>query len=191
MKQRKTVIIILLLCITALSLYFLIDRFGISGKETLRVHETAQVEETREKKTSAPEARAGEKKKRPDEAAKQPGPRPTVQKEYLRTIVYYFHYSRCDAVCRSIERLTAQSLYTYFGNQLASGKLVWRSVNIDESWNKHFADDFNLKQQSIVMVVPAANRQIRWKALGEAGSLVNDRAQFMKYIRAEVSAIMP
>jgi hypothetical protein len=170
--------------------YFLIDRFGISENVHSPVQKTAQMDAKQQEKASPAETKAEEKKGKPDKTNKLEKPRQTIQKEYLKTIVYYFHYTARDADCRTLERLTVQTLYTCFGSQLASGKLIWRSVNMDEPWNKHFADDFNLKKRSIVIVTPAVNRRIQWKVLSDAENLAGDRAGFMKYIQTEIASYL-
>ncbi len=189
-KKRNIIIIILLLCIIVGSLYFLMGRVGLPEKETSPAQKSAQMDETRNEKSSPPKTGADEKKAKTDRGEKRDNSRQTIQKEYLKSIVYYFHYTDRDAACRRFERLTIQSLYTCFRNQMASGKLIWRSVNMDEPWNKHFADDFKLKKRSIVIVTPAVNRKIQWKVLDNAENLAGDRAGFMKYIQAEVASYL-
>ena len=39
-----------------------------------------------------------------------------------------------------------------FADELASGRLAWRVVNIDEPENKHFVQDFELVTKSLVLV---------------------------------------
>lgn len=153
-------------------------------------HEAVPINEKEQEKDVPENATPDTIMNKSDSISKGDTNRQAIQKEYLRTIVYYFHYADRDAACRRLERLTAQSLYANFKNQLASGRLIWRSVNIDDPRSSHFADDFKLTKRSIVIITPAVKRDIKWKILDDAEKLAGDEAGYLKYIKNEVSAFV-
>ena len=188
--MKKIIIILLLLCIIALSSYFLINQFGISRRDTFITQESVHSEDKHEKKLSTQGTGPNKKKDTSDDTNRWNYQQKKIQKEYLRTIVYYFHNTARDATCRNIELLTSQSLYYYFGDKLASGKLTWKVINLENPWNKHFIDDFKVNKRSIVIIVPSAYRPIRWKVLNNTENLIKERGRFFKYIKNEVSAFL-
>ncbi|TFH41837.1 MAG: hypothetical protein E4G96_04715 [Chrysiogenales bacterium] len=190
MKKGKIVVIALLFCTIVISSYFLASQCGIQPEETLPKQKTARSEERHGEKPVTSETRSGEKKGKSDDTNTRGFPRQIIQKEYLRTIVYYFHTTARDATCRNIQLLTSHTLNYFYRDRLASGKLVWKVVNMEDPWNKHFVDDFRLRKKSVVIVTPAVNRRIQWKVLDNAENLINDRRRFMEYIENEVSSFL-
>ena len=114
-------------------------------------------------------------------AAPQATPRTRAE-----TVVYYFHgTSRCHT-CRTIEAYAAEAVRAAFGAELASGRLVWQPLNVDEAANQHFIKDYQLYTRSLV-VVDGSNPK-RFKNLAKVWELVRDKPAFVKYVQDEVRA---
>lgn len=190
MKKRNLIIAIMLLLLLSITVYVIIDQTGILQTAAPGTRARPQKEAIGEDRPSTPDTDAVQRNGRPDSKEKQKSTPTVVLKENLKTYVYYFHHTDRDEGCRSLERLTVQSLYTCFKSHLVSGKLVWRSVNVDEPWNRHFADDFSIKRRSIVVVSSSPGKKIVWKVLGNAEEMAADRAGFMQYIKNEVSPLL-
>jgi len=100
--------------------------------------------------------------------------------------VYYFHRTARCVTCLTIERLAQSEVETAFRDQIASGKIVFRSVNIEEPGNDHFTTDYNLVSQAVVLVEMRDGAPGRWKNLDAIWDLVHEESEFRQYIRAEV-----
>ena len=101
-------------------------------------------------------------------------------------IVYYFHTTfRCYS-CVRIESLTSKSIQQGFPEELRTGKLVWRPVNIDKPGNKKFIKEYNIISKSVIIADNKNNRQIKWKNLDRIWMLLKDEDNFIKYIQKEV-----
>jgi hypothetical protein len=121
------------------------------------------------------------------------GARPgeTLAEAPARQIVtYYFHRNvRCDS-CRTIERLTGETLEKEFARELASGRVAWRVVNVETPGNEHFLTDYDQTGQSVIVSDRRDGREARWKDLVDVWDLLHDEAGFREYVRDEVRAYL-
>ncbi|MDO9036877.1 MAG: nitrophenyl compound nitroreductase subunit ArsF family protein [Lutibacter sp.] len=53
-----------------------------------------------------------------------------------------FHSTNRCMTCKAIEANTKYTLDTYFANELKSGKIVFKIVNVDKKENEQFAEKF-------------------------------------------------
>lgn len=105
-------------------------------------------------------------------------------------IVYYFHGTRRCVTCRTIEAYIAESLSANFPRDLASGKLTWSPVNIDEPWNNHFVEEFGLAASTAVIVNMWDKEAVKWEKLDRVWKLIGDKPAFMEYMQQEVAAYL-
>ena len=97
-------------------------------------------------------------------------------------IVYYFHGNVRCATCRAIEAYAEEAIRTNFTTELASRKLKWRVVNIDEPENSHFVQDYQLVTRSLVLVEMEDDVQKKWKNLEKVWQLVRSKPDFTDYV---------
>ncbi|MBW7866114.1 MAG: hypothetical protein H3C30_17085 [Candidatus Hydrogenedentes bacterium] len=104
--------------------------------------------------------------------------------------VYYFHRTlRCPS-CERIEAWTKTTVENSFPVELESGKVVWRSINLDEPEFAHFNGDYDLNTQSVVVSEWKNGRETHWKNLEEVWELLDDQPGFQQYIEAEVRGFL-
>ncbi|MEW5875014.1 MAG: nitrophenyl compound nitroreductase subunit ArsF family protein [Candidatus Zixiibacteriota bacterium] len=103
-----------------------------------------------------------------------------------RITVYYFHRTARCVTCLTIERLAQSEVENAFRDQIASGEIVFRSVNIEDPGNDHFTTDYNLVSQAVVLVEIRVGAPGRWKNLDAIWDLVHEEGEFRQYIRSEV-----
>lgn len=105
-------------------------------------------------------------------------------------VVTYFHTTaRCPS-CLRIEDLTSLTVTSDFAVPLAEKRLVWRTVNIDEPQNAHYAKDYGLHTKSVVVSEVKAGREVRWKNLEQVWPLLKDQDAFTRYVRDEIRAFL-
>lgn len=107
----------------------------------------------------------------------------TNQKGVL--FVYYFHGNKRCMTCNRIEALTKEALQAKFAGQLADGKLIFRSVNLDEPPNEHFIKDFQLTARTVVM-----QKNGKFERFDEVWDLVGEPAKFTGYIQSGVEKML-
>lgn len=72
--------------------------------------------------------------------------------------VYYFHFSRRCITCNAVEDVTKEALNQYFADEMKSGKIVFKSVNLNEAENKQLAESLKISGQALLFV--KGNKQI-------------------------------
>jgi len=102
-----------------------------------------------------------------------------------KVIVYYFHTnSRCQS-CYTIEKYTKGSIEENFKDELTSGELVFKPVNVDFKKNEHFSGDYQLFTKSVVLSLVKDGEEIEFKNLKKVWELLRNRDKFYKYIEEE------
>ena len=100
-------------------------------------------------------------------------------------VAMYFHGNARCATCRKIEAYADEAITQGFVDELESGRLAWRVVNIDESANKHFIEDFQLVTRSVVLVEYRNGEILRWENLDKVWQLVRSKDKFVSYVDGE------
>ncbi len=102
-------------------------------------------------------------------------------------IAYYFHGTRRCVTCKKLEAYTQEAIESGFAEQLKSGILQFRPVNIDEEGNGHFVNDYQLYTKSVILSNRKDGKEVSWKNLDKIWELVRgDKEAYVKYIQDEV-----
>lgn len=105
-------------------------------------------------------------------------------------VAYYFHTTNRCSSCLTIEKWTAEAIQTAFAAQLADGMLAWRVVNVEDSTNTHFIEDYQLVSKSVVLVRYANGKPGKWENLQKVWQLLGDRTVFQDYIKSSTSSFL-
>lgn len=116
-------------------------------------------------------------------AGESPGPG-------TRVVAYYFHGRVRCVSCVKIESLSGKAIRERFPEELRTGLLVFREVNVEEPGNRHFIDDYRLTSQSLVIVEYRDGRQVRWKNLEKVWTLLGSEKEFLPYVQEGVSSYL-
>jgi len=108
------------------------------------------------------------------------------RQEQRKLIVYYLHGTfRCHS-CNMIERLTREAVEQGFADQIKTGRVEMKVINIEESGNEHFVDDYKLYTKSVILSDLKDGKETRWKNLDQVWTLLGSDAKFVEYIQKEV-----
>lgn len=99
-----------------------------------------------------------------------------------QVIVYYFHGNKRCNTCRAIEEYTEAAINIGFADEVRSGRLEYRTVNVDEPGNEHFVTDYQLSTRTVVLVDIERGREVTWTKLERVWQLVRDKEAFENYI---------
>lgn len=103
-----------------------------------------------------------------------------------RVVVYYFHRTlRCET-CLRFEAYTDEALRTTFADELGVGELEWHVVNLDDAGSEHFVDDYDITENSVVVVGFRGGEQREWTNLDAIWGCVADKPTFLSFIRDQV-----
>ncbi len=105
-----------------------------------------------------------------------------------RLIVYYFHGNIRCPTCLTLEDYSKEAVETLFSDELKSGRIEWRVVNFDETWNEHFLQDYDLSFQSLVLVEITDGKEARYANLEKIWDLVGDKTAYVEYVKGEIDA---
>ncbi len=104
--------------------------------------------------------------------------------------VLYFHTNARCYSCKKIEEYTKKALQLYFDNQLKSGRLIFKSVNIEEDNNRHYVQDYKLFSKSVVLVDKLNGKQVKWKKLAKIWRYIRKQHKFLMYTKKEIVAFV-
>jgi hypothetical protein len=195
--KPKQIITALLLAFVGVSVVFLVVKETRSRPEN--VNPVGQTTLAQEPASTAPPTENSAATEIPQASPKTPDgvPAPSAARAKSqpsmpdRTVVaYYFHGNfRCQT-CRKIEALSREAVESGFPEELKNGKLEWRVVNVEESGNQHFIEDYRLFSKSVILVRFDDGRQKEWKNLLDVWRLVGDKGAFLRYVQNEVKAYL-
>ena len=113
-----------------------------------------------------------------------------AQKTETKVIAYYFHGNYRCSTCTKIEKYSREAIEMYFPDDLKSGKIEFRSVNVDEPASKHFIQDYQLHTRSLVLALYHGHQQQKWKNLKDVWQLVRDQDRFYQYVKSETTQFL-
>jgi hypothetical protein len=106
-----------------------------------------------------------------------------------KTVVYYFHGNmRCRA-CKQIETLTQKTVQEHFAQEVQEGSVELKSVNVDQSDNAHFVQDYELATRSVVVSRLEGGKEVSWRRLDQVWRLVRNENAFIDYLSKEITGL--
>ncbi len=66
--------------------------------------------------------------------------------------VYYFHYTRRCVTCQAVETESQKAIAALYPTQYKSGKITFKSVNLDESDSKALAEKCKAEGQALLVI---------------------------------------
>ena len=107
-----------------------------------------------------------------------------------QVVAYYFHGTfRCSS-CLKIEQYSKEAIEKYFGNEIKSGKLVFRAINVEEKGNEHFVNDYQLYTKSLVLSLVKDGKEIKSENLAKVWEYLGNRDKFYEYVNNSVNSYL-
>ena len=114
-----------------------------------------------------------------DSAAVEPQPH--------HLVATYFHTTFRCPTCHNIENYSKAAIHSNFADELQSGKLVWRVINVDAPENKQFIKDYQLYSKHLIVSEVKDGKEVRWKDLKDLWTHVRNEEKFENYVKTEIS----
>jgi len=111
-----------------------------------------------------------------------------VPKNYV--IAYYFHGTFRCPTCHKLEQYSKEAIEANFKNELTSGKIVFKTVNVDEKANEHFVNDYQLYTKSLVISFVKDGKEAKFKNLAKIWEYVGNKQRFYDYVKEEIAAFL-
>lgn len=100
-------------------------------------------------------------------------------------VVYFHRAQRCQS-CIYAEEETIYTMETYFQDEMASGKMTFRSVNLDDEENTAILEKYDAYTSSLfINAIIDGTDQI--KEITEIWFLIGDDQAFMEEVRSEIA----
>ena len=115
---------------------------------------------------------------------------PTAIASEDKVIAYYFHGSFRCSTCSNMENYSREAIETNFKDELASGKLEFKAVNVEESDNKHFVNEYQLYTKSLILSFMKDGKEIKSKNLDKIWQLARNKQKFIDYVTAEIKSFL-
>ena len=111
----------------------------------------------------------------------------TRKEDDVMLIVYYFHATARCTECINIENFTKEILETEFTKEKKSIKMIFFPLNIEDSANEHYINDFKLDVSTVILSKVINNKQVSWKNLEHVWKYADDKQLFFKYVRKGIN----
>ncbi|UCC95783.1 MAG: hypothetical protein JSW40_03295 [Candidatus Omnitrophota bacterium] len=100
--------------------------------------------------------------------------------------VYYFHgHFRCPT-CLRMEQYAREAVEDNFRNELTSGKLTFKVVNVEEKGNEHFVNDYQLYTKSLVISLVENGKEVKYKNLDKIWAYARNKEKYIDYVKDEI-----
>ena len=109
----------------------------------------------------------------------------SLKETEVKILAYYFHPTARCATCRNIEAYSYEAIQQW--EEKNKKKIIWMELNIEDSVNEHYAEEYNLQFSSLIIVKYVGGKKDKWKILEETWKLVNDKVTFIKYVIYELN----
>lgn len=107
-----------------------------------------------------------------------------------KVIAYYFHGNMRCYSCNILEQYSGQAIEENFKNEIENGKLVFKTVNVQDKANSHFMQDYGLYSQSLVLSLIEDGKEKKFKNLTMIWQYARDRQRFINYVKDEIDSYL-
>ena len=105
-------------------------------------------------------------------------------------VAYYFHGSFRCPTCHKLEQYSKEAIEDNFKDAIASGKLEYKVVNIEDKGNEHYAGDYQLYTKSLILSLVKDGKEARWINLDKIWDYVGNKEKFIDYVKNGVSGLL-
>lgn len=99
-----------------------------------------------------------------------------------QVVMTYFRNSIRCASCRKIEAHTTETAQKDFAEELASGKLVLRVIDVDQPENHHFIEDYQLTSKAVILNFRVDGEKKNWSDMDKVWDLLDEPEAFRAYL---------
>ena len=104
-----------------------------------------------------------------------------------RVEVYYFHGNFRCPTCFKIEQYSREAVESNFKDELGSGKITFRAVNIEEKGNEHFVNDYQLYTRSLIISLVKDGKETKYSNLTKVWEHIRNKEIFFEYVKKEIT----
>jgi len=103
-----------------------------------------------------------------------------------RVIVCYFHNTDRCSTCLQIEKSACETVEETFAVELASTRLTWMALNMEEPENRPYILEFGLAMPTLIVMRLRGDAVESWIALDDTWGLIRNSFRFSLYVKDNV-----
>jgi len=107
-----------------------------------------------------------------------------------RVIAYYFHGDMRCPTCYKLEQYSKEAIESNFKDALASGKLEFRVINIEDKGNEHYGKDYQLYTKSLILSLVKDGKETKWNNMDKIWEYVGNKQKFIDYVKSGVADLL-
>jgi hypothetical protein len=107
-----------------------------------------------------------------------------------KIVAYYFHGSFRCSTCTNMEKYAKEAIGANFEDELSSGSLEFKAIDVEERGNEHFVDEYNLYTKTLILSLVKDGKEVRSKNLDKIWQFAGNKQKFIEYVTVEVNAFM-
>lgn len=107
-----------------------------------------------------------------------------------KVTAYYFHGSFRCPTCTNMEKYSREAIETNFKDALASGKLEFKAVNVEDRGTEHFVNDYKLYTKSFILSLVKDGKEVKSKNLDKIWELARNKQKFIDFVTSEINGFM-
>jgi hypothetical protein len=104
-----------------------------------------------------------------------------------KVVAYYFHGTFRCPTCHKLEQYSKEAIETNFKDELASGKLKYQVVNVEDKGSERYARDYQLYTKSLILSLVKDGKETKWKNLDKIWEYVDNKQRFLDYVKSGVA----
>jgi len=89
-----------------------------------------------------------------------------------------------------MEKYSREAIETNFKDAIASGKLEFKAINVEDHGNEHFVNEYQLYTKSLILSLVKDGKEVRHKNLDKIWQIVRNKQKFITYVTDEVNAFL-
>ncbi|MDD5108169.1 MAG: nitrophenyl compound nitroreductase subunit ArsF family protein [Candidatus Omnitrophica bacterium] len=105
-------------------------------------------------------------------------------------VVYYFHGQMRCPTCHKLEQYSKEVIETNFKDALASGKLEFKVVNVEDKGNEHYGKDYQLYTKSLILSLVKDGKEVKWTNMDKIWEYVSNKPRFIDYVKSGVTDLL-
>ena len=113
-----------------------------------------------------------------------------AQASLTKLIVYYFHGTARCPTCHKLEQYSKEAIENNFKDALASGKLEFKVINVEDKGNEHYGNDYQLYTKSLILSLVKDGKEIKWKNMDKIWEYVHNKEKFIDYVKSGVADLL-
>lgn len=102
----------------------------------------------------------------------------------------YFHGTNRCYTCNLMEGYIRDVIREHFGKENKDGKLTFESINIEESTNNHYIQDYQLQSISFFLSLKSEGKEIKFENVNKIWQLAKNESAFKRYIQIEINKFL-